>query len=242
MKIAILGYGKMGEQIEEIALEKNYEIVAYIDDEEDWKKFFKDFLQAEVAIDFSNPDVVVDNIYKCFENNIPVVVGTTAWYDRLDEVKQKCEEMNQTLFYATNFSLGVNLFFELNRVLAQLMNGYEQYDVSIEETHHTAKQDSPSGTAIVLANDIIKHLSHKETWINEINDVKSELSIKSQRVEDNIGTHTVTYTSVMDEIEIKHTSFHRKSFAVGAVMAAEWILGKKGVYNMKDIINLKLKE
>lgn len=239
MKIALLGYGKMGEQLEIVALERKHEIVAFIDETDDWKNFYPDFLKADIAIDFSTPNVVVENIYKCFEHNIPVVVGTTGWYEHLDEVKQKCVEMNQTLFYATNFSLGVNLFFELNRVLAQLMNGYEQYDVSIEETHHTAKQDSPSGTAIVLANDIIKYLSHKETWINEINDVKSELSIKSQRIEDNIGTHIVTYASAMDQIEIKHTSINRKAFAQGAITAAEWIMGKKGIFNMKDIINIK---
>lgn len=241
MKIALLGYGKMGEQLEIVALERKHEIVAYIDEIDDWKNFYADFLKADIAIDFSTPNAVIDNIYKCFENNIPVVVGTTGWYEHLDEVKQKCEEMNQTLFYGTNFSLGVNLFFELNRMLAQLMNGYEQYDVSIEETHHTAKKDSPSGTAIVLANDIIKYLSHKETWINEINDVKSELSIKSQRIEDNIGTHIITYASAMDQIEIKHTSINRKAFAQGAITAAEWVLGKKGIFNMKDIININKK-
>jgi 4-hydroxy-tetrahydrodipicolinate reductase len=238
MKIAILGYGKMGEQVEIVALEKKHEIVAFIDDEEDWKKFYDKFLKADVAIDFSVPTVVVDNIYKCFANNIPIVIGTTAWYERLDEVKQKCKELNQTMFYGSNFSLGVNLFYELNRVLAQLMNGHEEYDVSIEETHHTAKQDSPSGTAITLANDIIKYLSHKETWINEMNDNKSELSIKSQRIDNSIGTHIVTYSSVMDEIEIKHTSFNRKAYAVGAVAAAEWLIGKKGIYKMRDMLKI----
>lgn len=238
MKIALLGYGKMGEQVEIIALEKKHEIMAYIDDVEDWQKYHDKFLKAEVAIDFSTPDTVVNNIYTCFEHNIPVVVGTTGWYEHLDEVIKKCKELNQSMFYATNFSLGVNLFFELNRVLAQLMNGHEAYDVSIEETHHTTKKDAPSGTAIILANDIIKFLSHKESWINEMNDKKSELSIKSQRIEDNIGTHIVSYTSAMDGIQIKHTSLNRKAFAMGAVTAAEWLIGKKGVYNMKDLIKI----
>lgn len=238
MKIALLGYGKMGEQVEILAYEKKHEIVAYIDDEEDWQKYHEQFLTADVAIDFSNPKVVISNIFKCFEHHIPVVVGTTGWYERLEEVKEKCISMNQTLFYASNFSLGVNLFFELNRKLAQLMNGHEEYDVSIEETHHSTKKDTPSGTAIVLANDIITYLSHKETWINEMNDVKSELSIKSQRLEDSIGTHIVTYTSFMDEIEIKHTSFNRKAFAIGALAAAEWIMGKKGVFKIKDMLKL----
>lgn len=237
MKIALLGYGKMGEQIEIIAREKKHQIIAYIDDEEDWRKFFSQFLQADVAIDFSTPDVVVDNIYRCFEHSIPVVVGTTGWLHRLEEVKQKCIDTEQTLFYGSNFSLGVNLFFELNRFLAQLMNRHEEYDVSIEETHHLTKKDSPSGTAITLANDIIKYLSHKESWINEMNDVKSELSIKSQRIDNSIGNHIVTYTSLMDEIEIKHTSFSRKSYAVGAVAAAEWLVGKRGMFTIKDMLN-----
>lgn len=238
MKIALLGYGKMGEQIEILAYEKKHEIVVFIDDVTDWEKYNAHFLTADVAIDFSTPEVVVDNIYKCFKVNMPVVVGTTGWYERLEEVKQQCLVLNQTLFYASNFSLGINLFFELNRKLAQLMNGHEEYDVSIEETHHTAKQDSPSGTAIVLANDIIKYLSHKESWINEMNDIKSELSIKSQRIEDTIGTHIITYSSPMDEIEIKHSSFNRKAFAIGALAAAEWIIAKKGVYHMKDMMKL----
>lgn len=236
MKIALLGYGKMGEQVELIAHEKKHQIVAFIDNEEDWNKHFDQFLQADVAIDFSTPEVVVDNIYRCFEHNIPIIVGTTGWYHRFEEIKKTCVDKNQTLFYGSNFSLGVNLFFELNRQLAQLMNGHEEYDVSIEETHHITKKDAPSGTAITLANGIIKYLSHKETWKNETNDIKSELSITSQRMEDNIGTHIITYTSLMDEIEIKHTSFSRKSYALGAIAAAEWLIGKKGVFKFKDML------
>ncbi len=236
MNIVIFGYGKMGEQIELVALERKHQVVAFIDNEDDWKKSYNEFLKADVAIDFSTPEVVINNIYRCFEHNIPIVIGTTGWYHRLEEVKDKCLELRQTMFYTSNFSLGVNLFFELNRLLAQIMRGREEYDVSIEETHHASKKDSPSGTAIHLANNIIRFLGNKEAWTNEENDIKSELSIKSQRIGDIIGTHSVTYSSELDEIEIKHTAFNRKSFAIGAVIAAEWLKGKKGIFKMKDML------
>jgi len=240
MNIAIFGYGKMGKQIELVAIERGHNVVAFIDNEEDWKKSYNEFLKADIAIDFSTPEVVINNIYRCFEHNIPVVIGTTGWYHRLEEVKDKCFELKQTMFYTSNFSLGVNLFFEVNRMLAQLTNGREEYDVSIEEIHHANKKDKPSGTAILLANDIITFLEQKDTWVNEENDVKSELYIKSQRIGDRIGTHTVTYTSAMDEIEVKHTAFDRKSFAIGAIMAAEWLKKKKakksGIFKMKDML------
>ena len=238
MKIAILGYGKMGEQIEKVALERKHKIVAYIDNEEDWSKQADKLKQADIAIDFSIPKVAVENIYKCFILNLPVVVGTTGWYQQLEEVKKRCLQENQSLIYAANFSLGVNLFFALNKALAKIMNGYDDFDVTIEEIHHTEKKDSPSGTAIVLANDIIKYLSKKETWINEINDNMSELSIKSERIRNNIGTHIVTYTSPSDVIEITHKSLNRKNFAKGAVLSAEWLINKKGFYNIKDMLNL----
>jgi 4-hydroxy-tetrahydrodipicolinate reductase len=238
MDIVILGYGKMGEQIEKVALERKHKIVAYIDSEKDWKKYRDDILSGDIAIDFSTPDTVVDNIYKCFEINLPVIVGTTGWYQHLEEVKGICLQENQSLLYASNFSLGVNLFFALNRALAKLINGYDDFDVSIEEIHHTSKKDSPSGTAITLADDIIKYLSKKETWINEINDNASQLSIKSERLSNNIGTHLVTYSSVLDVIEIKHTSLSRKGFALGAVLAAEWLREKKGFYNINDMLKL----
>jgi len=238
MKIAILGYGKMGEQVEKTALERKHSIVAYIDDEKDWSKQAEKLKQADVAIDFSTPKTVVDNIYKCFVLQLPVVVGTTGWHQQLETVKMKCLQENQSLIYAANFSLGVNLFFALNKALAKIMNGYDDFDVSIEEIHHTEKKDSPSGTSIVLANDIIKFLSKKEVWVNEMNDNISELSIKSERIKNNIGTHIITYSSPLDVIEITHKSLNRKNFAIGAVLAAEWLINKKGFFNISDMLNM----
>jgi 4-hydroxy-tetrahydrodipicolinate reductase len=238
MKIAILGYGKMGEQVEKAALERKHKIIAYIDNEEDWSKQADKLQQADIAIDFSTPKVVVENIYKCFAINLPIVVGTTGWHQHLKEVKAKCLQKNQSLIYAANFSLGVNLFFALNKALAKIMNGYDDFDVSIEEIHHTEKKDAPSGTAIVLANDIIKYLSKKETWINEMNDNTSELSIKSERISNNIGTHTITYSSPFDVIEITHKSLDRKNFAKGAVLSTEWLIGKKGFFNISDMLTI----
>ncbi|MDR1878829.1 MAG: 4-hydroxy-tetrahydrodipicolinate reductase [Bacteroidales bacterium] len=240
MKIAILGYGKMGEQIEKTALERKHTIAAYIDNEKDWIQQTKKLQQADIAIDFSMPNVVVENIYKCFALNLPIVVGTTGWHHQLKEVKEKCLQFNQSLLYASNFSLGVNLFFALNRALAKIMNGYDDFDVSIEEIHHTAKKDSPSGTAIVLANDIIRYLPRKETWVNEMNEEASVLSIKSERISNNIGTHLVTYASALDSIEIKHTSLSRKSFATGAVLCAEWLSGKHGFFSINDMLQLSI--
>ena len=236
MKIAILGYGKMGEQVEIVALERKHKVVAYIDNEEDWVKFRKDFESADVAVDFSMPSVVMENIRRCFEAHKPLVVGTTGWYDRLPDVERQCRAEGQSFFYASNFSVGVNLFFRLNRYLAKLMVPHAEYDVSMEEIHHTSKKDAPSGTAIVLAEDIIDALPHKDSWINQENDNRAELSIKSQRLGSQVGTHSVIYTSAMDEIRITHKSFNRKAFAIGAVVAAEFLLGKKGFFTMEDLL------
>ena len=236
MNIAILGYGKMGEQVEKAALERKHKIVVCIDNENDWLKHIDKLQQADVAIDFSTPAAVIKNIYHCFALNLPVVVGTTGWNKQLNAVKEKCLQENQSLMYASNFSLGVNLFFAINKALAKIMNGYSEFDVSIEEIHHTEKKDSPSGTSIVLANDIIKYLSKKETWTNEMNDNLSELSIKSERIKNNIGTHIVTYSSPLDVIEISHKALSRKSFAIGAVLSAEWLNGKKGFFNISDML------
>ena len=237
MNIAILGYGKMGKQIEKIALERKHKIVARIDNEQDWEKYANKLKQAEVAIEFSTPNTVLANIEHCFERNLPVVVGTTGWHNQLREIKKRCKENNHSLLYAFNFSLGVNLFYAINRSLAKMMKGREEYDVSIEEIHHTTKQDSPSGTAITLANDIVKYLAHKESWINEVNEKTEELSIKSVRMDNTVGTHIVTYSSDLDEIEIKHTAHNRKGFAIGAVKAAEWLAGKQGFFSINDMLN-----
>lgn len=236
MKIAILGYGKMGKEIERIALERNHEILMRIDSSEDWNNYIYDFLNADVAIDFSTPANVLDNIMKCFSANVPVVVGTTGWYDQLDVVRELCVGKNQTMFYASNFSIGVNVFFQINKKLAQLMNPHTDYEVYIEETHHTQKLDSPSGTAITLANDIIANLNRKENWKNEMTQYEEELGIKSVREANVPGTHIVTYESVNDIIEIKHTAKNRLGFAMGAILAAEFIVRKKGVYEMKDML------
>lgn len=237
MKIAILGYGKMGEQVEIAAKTLHHDIVAYIDSEGDWLKHLNAIQSADVAIEFSTPQTVLHNIEKCFQLHLPVVVGTTGWYNNTDTVRQKCEQCNGSLIYASNFSLGVNLFFALNLALAHIMNGYN-YDVSIEEIHHVTKKDAPSGTAITLANDIISVIENKTTWINEMNNNPQELSIKSQRLSNNVGTHIVTYQSETDAIEIKHTSFNRQGFAIGAVKSAEWLLSHPGFHTIKDMINI----
>jgi 4-hydroxy-tetrahydrodipicolinate reductase len=238
MKIAILGYGKMGQEIERIALLRKHEVSLIIDSIDDWEKDGDRLGEADVAIEFSQPDTVLDNIYHCFDVNIPVVVGTTGWYEDVEQVVKDCMDRGQTLFYSTNFSIGVNLFFELNRKLATLMAKWKDYEISIEETHHIHKQDAPSGTAIVLANDIIRNTERKEKWVNEIPESPEELGIQSFRTENVPGTHKVKYDSDVDSIEIIHTAKNRRGFAIGTILAAEWVLGKKGIYEMKDLLSL----
>jgi 4-hydroxy-tetrahydrodipicolinate reductase len=236
MKIALLGYGKMGKEIERIALERNHEILMKIDTFEDWNEHIYDFLQADVAIEFSTPTTVLDNILKSFAANVPIVVGTTGWYDQLNTIRDLCIEKQQCLFYASNFSLGVNVFFEINKKLALLMNTHPEYEVFIEEIHHTQKLDAPSGTAITLANDIINNLKRKELWKNEMTENTEMLGIKSIRESNVPGTHIITYQSENDIIEIKHTAKNRLGLAMGAILAAEFVVGKKGIYEMKDIL------
>ena len=236
MKIALSGYGKMGREIEKIALERGHEIVIKFNDPEDWVGKEDKLANADVAIEFSMPQSVVSNIFKCFDANVPVVVGTTGWFEQLDHVKQVCFEHDRSILYASNFSIGVNLFFEVNRVLAKLMNEHEDYHVSMEETHHTAKLDSPSGTAIKLANDVIDNLERKDLWVNKKTEKDCELEIISHRIENVPGTHVVKYESDIDEIEITHTAKSRVGFAKGAVIAAEWLADKKGVYTMSDLL------
>jgi 4-hydroxy-tetrahydrodipicolinate reductase len=244
MKIALLGYGKMGQIIERFALERGHEVVLKIsiDNLED---FTVDNLEkADIAIDFSAPDAAVDNIYKCFEAGVPVVVGTTGWYGKLQDIKNDCLSSNNTLLYGSNFSVGVNLFFHLNKVLAKLMNNYPAYEVQVEEIHHTHKLDAPSGTAMTIAEGIIEEIDRKSEWLNEvvgtqISDVikNEQLLIESHRIENVPGTHTVVYSSEVDEIEIKHTAHSRAGFALGAVIAAEWLQNKQGFYNIADVFN-----
>lgn len=233
MKIALLGYGKMGKVIERIALERGHEIVL----RKDSADAFTGLKNADVAIDFSVPDAAVDNITTCLENGVPTVSGTTGWLENYYQMVKLCEEKDVAFIYASNFSLGVNLFFELNDYIAKMMSKFEQYNVVMEEIHHTEKLDKPSGTAISLANSIINHTT-KNNWSIE-NPKSDDLFIDVKR-EDNVpGTHSIYYQSAVDTIEIKHTAHNRDGFAFGALLAAEWIVGKKGVFTMKDVLDLK---
>jgi 4-hydroxy-tetrahydrodipicolinate reductase len=238
MNIALIGYGKMGKEIEQIALSRGHNIVLKVDASNASTYTLTELKMADVAIEFSTPEAAISNIYKCFEANVPVVVGTTGWLSKLEEVKQKCIAQDQTLFYASNYSIGVNLFFKLNEYLAKLMNNYPNYNVSMEETHHVHKLDAPSGTAISLANQVIEQLAEKQKWVNEASANKSELAIISIRIDEVPGTHTVTYNSSVDEISITHIAHNRKGFALGAVVAAEWVKDKKGILGMNDLMNL----
>lgn len=232
MKIALLGYGKMGKVIERIALERGHEIVL----RKSSSDTFEDLHKADVAIDFSIPDAAVANISTCLQQGIPVISGTTGWLENYHEMVKLCEEQNGAFIYGSNFSLGVNIFFELNEHLAKMMSKFNQYKVEMEEIHHTQKLDAPSGTAITLANRIIEN-SDYSSWALE-NAKDDELLINVKRIENIPGTHSVFYTSEVDTIEIKHTAHNRDGFALGSVIAAEWIIGKKGVFTMKDVLEL----
>lgn len=236
MKVAIIGYGKMGKTIEKILLERAHEVVLKIN-KENIEKFTKENIQkADVVIEFSNPDSAVTNYYKCFEAGVPVVSGTTAWLEKLPEVHEKIKEQNATLFYAPNFSVGVNIFFKINKVLAKLMNNHPNYNVDLEEIHHVQKLDSPSGTAIKTAEIILEELDGKTSWKEGDKTSKGELQIVAKRVEGVSGTHSVFYQSTEDTIELKHTAHSRKGFALGSVLAAEWVLDKKGFFGMEDML------
>ena len=237
MKIALLGYGKMGHAIEEIAVSRGHEIVLKINDQnlEDLTK--ENIRKAEVAIEFTNPDSAVENILFCLGENVAVVCGTTGWLQNLKTVEDKCKELNGSFLYASNFSVGVNIFFELNKKLAALLKPHPSYDVAIEEIHHTHKKDAPSGTAITLAEQIIQVSDNKKRWINNESENENELSIISKRIDEVPGTHSIKYTSEIDDIEIIHTAHNRKGFAEGAVLAAEFIADKKGIFAMKDVLN-----
>ncbi len=236
MKIALIGYGKMGKEIEQIALSRGHAIVLKVDVDNATTYTIDELKKADAAIEFSTPETAINNIYKCFEAGVPVVVGTTGWLKKLDEVKQRCTEKKQTLFYASNYSIGVNLFFKLNEHLAKLMNAYPDYNVAMEEIHHVHKLDSPSGTAISLANQVLERMDLKQKWVNQTTENKNELGIISKRIDEVPGTHTVTYSSTVDEISISHIAHSRKGFALGAVVAAEWIKGKKGIFGMNDLM------
>lgn len=218
--------------IERLAVERGHEIIAKIDvgNEE------VDYTIMDVAIDFSTPNAAFDNIKNCIDHNIPIISGTTGWLSKFGEMVHYCEEKNGAFIYASNFSLGVNIFFELNEYLAKMMNNLSQYEVSLEEIHHTQKLDAPSGTAITLAEGIIAHTDYENWKLDEGGN--QQLKIASKRIGDTPGTHIIEYTSAVDSIEIKHTAHNREGFALGAVIAAEWILGRTGVFTMKDVLNL----
>lgn len=233
MKIALLGYGKMGQVIEKIALKRGHEIVL----KKSGKDTFEGLENADVAIDFSIPDAAVTNISTCLNSNMPVISGTTGWLENYDKMVSLCNEKQGAFIYGSNFSLGVNIFFELNDHLAKIMSKFSQYKVEMEEIHHTQKLDAPSGTAITLAKGIIDN-SDYSSWALE-NAKEDEILIDAKRIEGVPGTHSVFYNSEIDTIEIKHTAHNREGFALGAIIAAEWIVGKKGVFTMKDVLDLK---
>ena len=258
MKIALLGYGKMGQAIETIATGRGHEVLVAIDNEKDWTEQYDLLKSCDVAVDFSMPSTAVENIRKCFALQLPVVVGTTGWYDHLPDLVDECNKTGQSLFVASNFSIGMNIMFELNRRLAQLMNGRDEYAVSIAETHHIHKLDAPSGTAITLANEAIANLEQKSRWTlngelwiggdNQVDEAKSTqpqdretlptevIPILSVRQAEEPGTHTVVYDSDIDTLLVSHRAKSRKGLALGAVMAAEFLNGKKGYYTMQDLL------
>ncbi len=238
MKIALIGYGKMGKAIDAIATAKGHEVILRVDLNNKHLLEKEHLGQADVAIEFTTPETAYFNVMKCFEANVPVVSGTTGWLEKLPEVNAIATKEGKGFLHATNFSIGVNIFFEVNKRLAELMAAQPQYDVRMEEIHHTQKKDSPSGTAITLAEQVLAGIPRKHEWINQESSVEDKLVIISKRIDPAPGTHTVTYTSPIDDISITHTAHSREGFAAGAVVAAEWLKGKSGVYSMKDVLNL----
>lgn len=232
MNIALLGYGRMGKSIEAIALNRNHNIT--IKATSSTTTF--DFSETDVAIDFSIPSTAVKNIKRAIDAGIPVISGTTGWLEHYDEILEYCKSNNGTFLYASNFSLGVNIFFEINTRLSQLMASVEGYSTEIEEIHHTQKIDAPSGTAITLAEQIIENTNYKGWTLDKPN--SDELHIEAKRIPEVPGTHEITYNSEIDSISIKHTAHSRQGFALGAVIAAEWIIDKKGIFSMKDVLNI----
>ncbi len=237
MKIALIGYGKMGKEIEKIAQERGHEIVSRIDVSSSDSFDDNNFKTAEVAIEFTRPEAAFANYQQCFKHNVPVVSGTTGWLDKMPEIEKACTSEAQTFFYASNFSLGVNIFFELNKQLARIMNKVKEYDVSMEEVHHTQKLDEPSGTAITLAEGISDNLERKSDWTLNEQAQDSEIYIKAIREGQVPGIHTIKYDSPVDEILIHHSAKSRKGFALGAVLAAEFTKGKSGLLTMNDLLN-----
>lgn len=238
MKIALIGYGKMGKAIEEIAVADGDEVVLKISIDNTELFTIDNVKEADVAIEFSSPESAVENIKKCFDAGVPVVCGTTGWLSQYDEIKEYCNTRQSAFLYASNFSIGVNLFFALNKYLADLMSAHSEYNVSMEEVHHTQKKDAPSGTAITLAEQVLEKIRAKKNWVNYETGSSSDLEIISKRQGDVPGIHTVKYNSPTDFIEITHSAYNRKGFANGALLAAKFIVGKKGIFSMRDVLGL----
>lgn len=235
MKIALIGYGKMGKMIEEMSIARNHQIILKVDLEN--RKFITDneLKQCDVAIEFTSPASAIENIKWCVNAKVPVVVGTTGWYNQLEEIKNYTQKNNGTVLYASNFSVGVNIFFALNEYLAKIINHYPVYNPIVEEIHHIHKLDSPSGTGISVAQGILKHIARKTNWVNEPAKTPEQLSLLSYREGEVPGTHSVKYQSDIDEIEITHTAHNRKGFALGSVVAAEWLVGNTGFHTIDEV-------
>ncbi len=238
MRIALIGYGKMGQAIEEIAVQRGHKIVLKVSIENIEDNTIDNIRRADVAIEFTGPEIAFDNIIKCLDAGVPVVSGSTGWLHRFEDAQKYCREKNGGLLYASNFSVGVNIFFALNRRLAELMAPHPEYNISMTEIHPTTKKDAPSGTAITLAEDILKKFTLKKRWVNNPTDNPEELPILSERVDPAPGTHVINYSSAIDDIEIKHTAHNRKGFATGAVLAAEFLHNKQGIYSMNDVLGI----
>lgn len=238
MKIALIGYGKMGKEIEAIALERKHTISLIIDIDNQHELTPENLRKADVAIEFTNPEKAYGNVLKCFEADVPVVSGTTGWNGQVEEARKKCLEGNHSFIWSSNYSLGVNIFFRVNEYLARIMNKFDNYEVSVEETHHTQKLDAPSGTAITLAKDIIKQIQRKNEWQLNDGSTSDKLKITAIRRDNVPGIHTINYDSPVDYIEITHSAKSRKGFAFGAVLAAEYIYNKKGVFTMDDLLSI----
>lgn len=238
MNIALVGYGKMGRAIEAVALQRGHQITVKIDQDNQQDFTRENLSKADVAIEFTGPESALKNVLGCMDAGTPIVCGSTGWLQHIAQVQQVVTEKNGSFLYASNFSVGVNIFFEINKKLAALMAGQAAYDVQLTEIHHTAKKDAPSGTAITIAEQILEAFPPKKQWINGPSENVEDLIIESQRIDPAPGTHVVQWTSAIDDIEIKHTAHNRQGFALGAVLAAEFLKGKKGIYGMKDVLGL----
>ncbi len=238
MNIALIGYGKMGKTIEEIALQRGHQIVLKIDIDNATDFTRENLNKADAAIEFTGPHSAYENVKKLMQFGTATICGSTGWLQHLNEIHESCKQNDAAFLYASNFSVGVNIFFELNKKLASLMASHPDYEVAIKEIHHTQKKDAPSGTAITLAEQILENIPGKKSWVNHISDNKDELEIISDRIDPAPGTHAIKYSSAIDDIEIIHTAHSRKGFALGAVIAAEFIAGKKGIYSMIDVLSL----